>query len=186
MSFIEGIRRNARTAKWVGLLLIVGGVVSLIAPLAVGLSVALLVGVMLVFGGLCQLFLAFRAGSFGPGLLHFLMGALSLIVGLYMLGQPVVALASLTLFLAAYFIVSGVSELVWAFRVKPESGWGWLLFGGVVSLLLGLMIWRQFPLSGAWAVGILVGIRLLMSGFTLTAIGSAVGSVAKAVDEARA
>ena len=67
-----------------------------------------------------------------------------------------------------------------AFSVRPEQGWGWLLVGGVISLLLGIMIWRQFPLSGAWAVGVLVGIRLIFAGWTMIMLGATGHAAAKA------
>jgi uncharacterized membrane protein HdeD (DUF308 family) len=70
--------------------------------------------------------------------------------------------------------------LIGAFGARPTAGSGWILFGGVVSVLLGIMIWGQFPLSGAWAVGVLTRVRLLMSGMELTAIGSAVGGATEA------
>lgn len=184
MKIIEGVRKNAKTAKWVGVLLIIAGIVSLIAPLAAGISVALIVGALLAFSGISQLILAFRAGSFGEGLLVFLFGLLGAVVGFYMLAQPGVALASLTLVLAAYFVATGIFEVIGAFGARPMQGWGWLLFGGIVSVVLGIMIWRQFPVSGVWAVGVLVGVHLLMNGMTLTAIAGAVGGAASAVDEA--
>ena len=73
----------------------------------------------------------------------FVLGALALLAGIYMLAQPDVALGTLTLFLAAYCFVSGVVEAIYAFQVKPVPGWSWLLFGGIVSLLLGVMIWQR-------------------------------------------
>ena len=182
MSVIDGIKKNAKTAKWVGVLLIIAGFLAIIMPLAAGAAFAKMIGVLLAFGGVMQLLLAFRAGSFGPGLMVFVIGALTLVAGLYMIAQPGVALATLALFLAAYFIVTGITEAVSAFQVKPVEGWGWLMFGGIVSVILGIMIWRQWPLSGAWAVGVLVGIRMLMSGFELMAIGGAAGDVANALD----
>jgi uncharacterized membrane protein HdeD (DUF308 family) len=131
-----------------------------------------------------MLILAFRAGSFGDGFMVFLLGVLSLLAGLYMLANPGAALGTLTLFLAAYLVVSGIVEVIYAFQVKPVQGWGSLLFSGAVSVLLGILLWRQFPLSGAWAVGVLVGVRLVMTGFELMALGGAAGGVADALDEA--
>ena len=183
MSIIDGIKQNAKTAKWVGMFLVLAGIIALFAPLVTGISVVMLVGILLVVAGAAQLLLAFKAGSFGAGVLVFLVGALTLLVGLYMMARPGVALATLTLFLAGYFIIAGISEVFSAFGARPAKGWGWLLFGGIVSVVLGVMIWRQFPVSGAWAVGLLVGVRLLMSGMTLITIGSAAGSVAKSLDD---
>lgn len=175
MTMIHEIHKNAKTARWIGILLIITGIIALIAPFAAGLSVALLVGSMLLVGGIGYIFLTFRAGSFGAGLGSFLLGIFSTLTGLYMLAQPAAALAALTLVLAAYFIASGIMESVSAFSAKGTAGWGWLLFNGIVSVILGLMIWGQFPLSGAWAVGILVGLRLFLTGWTLLVIGGAAG-----------
>jgi uncharacterized membrane protein HdeD (DUF308 family) len=184
MSIIDGIRSNARTAKWVGLLLVIAGIVSMFAPLAAGRAIMMVVGALLAFAGISQLVVAFRAGSFGDGMMVFLIGALTLVAGIYMMAQPDSALVTVAVFLAMYFAVSGIFEVIYALRVKPVPGWGWLLFGGVVSLLLGIMMWRQMPLTAAWAVGVLVGIRLLLSGFELMAIGGAAGDVADVLDDA--
>jgi len=102
-----------------------------------------------------------------------------------MMFQPGVALGALTLLLAGFFFAQGVIEIFNAFGSRPQAGWGWLLASGVVSVLLAVMIWRQFPLSGAWAIGTLVGVRLLMSGISILAIGSAVKRATKRVAEAR-
>jgi uncharacterized membrane protein HdeD (DUF308 family) len=186
MSIVDGIRSNARTARWVGIFLVIAGIVSLFAPLAAGAALATMVGLLLAFGGVSLLLLAFRAGSFGHGMVVFLIGALTAVAGIYMMAEPGVALVTMGVFLAMYFAVTGIIEIIYALRLKPVQGWGWLLFGGVVSLLLGIMMWRQMPFAGAWAIGVLVGIRLLMSGFELLAIGRAGGYVADAVDDAAA
>jgi uncharacterized membrane protein HdeD (DUF308 family) len=183
MSIIDGIKQNAKTAKWVGLFLVVAGIIAIFAPMVTGISVVLMVGILLIVGGAAQLLLAFKAGSFGSGILVFLVGGLTLLVGLYMMARPGIALATLTLFLAAYFVISGLAEVFSAFGARPAEGWGWLMFGGIVSVLLGVMVWRQFPVSGVWAVGILVGVRLLMSGLTLITVGGAAGSVAASMED---
>lgn len=180
MSVVDGIKGNARTARWIGIFLVIAGIVSLFSPLAAGIAVATMVGLLLAFGGISLLVFAFRTRSFA----HAMVGALSLVAGVYMMAEPGVALLTMGVFLAMYFAVAGIVEVIYALRLKPEQGWGWLMFGGVVSLLLGIMMWRQMPLAGAWAIGVLVGIRLLMSGFQLLAIGGAAGRVADAMDDA--
>ena len=114
----------------------------------------------------------------GKGILCFLLGGLTVVAGGLMLARPVFAIMSLTVLLAAYFIVSGIFEVIAGLQARPAHGWGWLLTAGIVTLLLGGMIWNQFPLSGAWAVGVLFGIRLMMSGWWLIAIGRSVRTVA--------
>ncbi len=72
-----------------------------------------------------------------------------------------------------YLVVSGAFEVMMSFQFRPASGWGWAALSGAASVLLGIMIWNQFPLSGAWAIGILVGVRLFFNGLTLLMLGLA-------------
>jgi uncharacterized membrane protein HdeD (DUF308 family) len=181
MTLIETIKKDAKTSRWVGVLLLIAGFLALVAPLGAGLSLTVMIGVLLLMSGAAQLVLVFKAGSFGEGLLLAIFAALSLIAGGYMLSQPVSGLATLTLFLAGYFIASGVVQVIGAFGARPEQGWGWLLFGGIISFMLGVMIWRQFPISGVWAVGTLVGVQLMMSGLTLIAVGGLAKNAVKEV-----
>lgn len=180
VSILQVVNKNATTAKWVGIVIVIAGFLSLIAPLAGGLSITVIVGTLILLAGVMQLLLVFRAGSFGQGLLLALLGLLGVVAGGYTLMHPAAALAALTLLLSAWFVASGIIESIAALTARDVKGWGWILFSGVVSVLLGLMLWSQFPLSGAWAVGTLVGVRLLFSGFALI---SAAGAVSSAVKE---
>ena len=176
---LDGIKKNARLAVIVGILMLLCGILAIGSPLVAGASVTIFVGAMLIVGGIAQCFLAFKAGAFGEGLLIFVMGALTAVAGFYLFNQPLAGLASITLFLAAYFVVTGISELISAFQIRPVEGWGLMLFNGIVTLLLGIMIWKQFPLSGAWAVGVLFGVKLVLGGWSLIFIGRGVRSAAK-------
>jgi uncharacterized membrane protein HdeD (DUF308 family) len=93
-----------------------------------------------------------------------------LLVGLYLMQQPVTGLAKLTIILMAYLIATGLAEMAIAFQVRPAPGWGGELAAGIVTLVLGILLWRQFPLSGAWAIGVLFGIKLMTSGWALILI----------------
>ena len=168
------LNQHTGTATTMGVALLILGLLSLAAPLVAGLSIVLIMGVMILLGGISQLFFAFKAGSFGQGLLTSLMAFLTVLVGAYMISNPGIALATLTLILAAWFVVVGACEIFWALRLRPLSGWGVTLFSGIVSFLLGLMVWRQFPVSGAWAIGVLAGIKLVFSGWWLIIIGRGV------------
>ena len=182
--FLDGIKKNAGMAMVVGVVMLIVGFLAIGSPLVVGLSVAVVVGVLLLIGGVSQLVLAIKAGAFGKGLMNFIVGIVTVVVGLFMISRPGAGLASLTLFLAAYFVVTGIFESMSAFQIKPARGWGWTLFSGIVSVLLGFMIWGQFPLSGAWAIGTLVGIRMLVSGWTLIILGAAGRGMVKEVKSA--
>jgi uncharacterized membrane protein HdeD (DUF308 family) len=175
------IKRHAGLGIAVGIVAIVAGALALLSPLVAGLSVAIAVAALIVASGVSRLFLAFKMGSFGHGLLVFLIGLLSIVIGGYMLSRPGMALATLTLVLAVYFVVDGVFEIIWAFRLRPIRGWGWALFSGVVALALGIMIWRQFPVSGMWAIGTLAGIHMIFGGSSVASIcGAARGAAEEA------
>ena len=177
---VEAIRKNATLTVITGVVMLICGFLAIGSPLGAGLYVTIFVGAMLAVGGITQCFLAFKTGAFGKGLMLFIIGALTAIAGFYLMSQPLAGLASITLFLAAYFIVTGLFDGIAAFQIRPAAGWGWMLFNAIVTLLLGLMIWRQFPLSGAWALGVLFGVKLVLSGWSLIFIGRAVKGAATA------
>ncbi|MDJ0926073.1 MAG: DUF308 domain-containing protein [Gammaproteobacteria bacterium] len=162
-----------------GVLMLVCGLLAITSPLYAGVSVTLFVGAYLLVGGISACVVACRAGAFGKGLVIFLIGAITALVGYYLLFQPLSGLAAITLVLAVYFLTTGIFELVAAFQARPAAGWAWLLVNAIVTFLLGLMIWRQFPLSGAWAVGILFGIKLILSGWWLMGVGRGLRSAAQ-------
>ncbi len=171
---IDAIRKNAGLTVASGVVLIVAGLLAILSPLVAGLSITIMVGAMLAVSGISQCFLAFRAGAFGRALVVFIIGVLMTIAGFYMISQPVSGLATLTLILMAYLIASGILEIVVAFQLRPADGWRLELFNGAVTLILGILLWRQFPLSGAWAIGILFGIKMLFSGWAFVFIGRGV------------
>jgi uncharacterized membrane protein HdeD (DUF308 family) len=176
--FVGAIKKNATLTVVTGVVLLICGLLAIGSPLAAGVSITIFVGAMLAVGGIAECFLAFKAGAFSKGLMIFIIGALTAIVGFYLMNQPLVGLAKITLFLAAYFIVTGIFDGIAAFQFRPAAGWGWMFLNAIVTLLLGIMIWRQFPLSGAWAIGVLFGIKLIFSGWSLIFIGRSVRAVA--------
>jgi uncharacterized membrane protein HdeD (DUF308 family) len=169
----EELESNAGTLRWLGIAMLVIGALAVLAPLAAGVAIAALVGALVLASGLVRLGFALRAGSLGRGVLAGLLGALGVACGVLMLAHPILGLAFLTLLMAAYFVVHGVFESVYALRLRPVKGWGWMLFSGITSLVLGALIQLQWPLSGAWAVGVLVGIQLWFGGSSLLALAAA-------------
>ena len=164
-----------------GIKVLILGLLAIACPLTAGAAVSTMVAILLMAAGAVRMLWAFKAGSFGKGALVLLLGGLTLGVGIVMLARPLVVLASLTIVLAVYFLLDGISEIVAAFSVKPAKGWGFMVFGGAMSILLSSLIWSQWPLSGAWAIGILVGVRLVFAGTAMIALGSAIGTVRDAV-----
>lgn len=180
------LKENAGATVAIGVALTIFGILAIMAPLFTGAAVTILVGVLMIAAGITRGVFAFRAQTFGKGVLAFLLGAIIAFAGVLLLARPLIGLASLTVVLAAFFFADGIAEAVYAFQLRPVKGWGWLLFSGVASGFLGFLIMYQWPVSGAWAIGVLVGARLIFTGWSVIALGSfarsAVDSVEAAVD----
>lgn len=126
----------------------------------------------LIIAGVTRTMWAFKAGSFGGGALAVLTGGVMVVGGLAVFARPMLGAASMALILAIYFLADGIAEIIGAFDAKPAEGWGYMVFDGAISILLAWMIWSQWPLSGAWAVGVLVGVRLIFVGAGMLMFGS--------------
>lgn len=161
-----------------GVATIILGSLAVIAPFITGITVATIVGIVVLAAGLCRLVFAFKAESFKRGAWTFLLGIVGAAVGGMILARPLLGLASITILLIGYLLFEGVTEIFSSFRLRPVKGWGWLLFSGIAALALGILLWREWPVSGAYAVGILVGIHLIFAGWSMIAVGSATGEIA--------
>lgn len=154
-------------------LFIVLGMLAIIEPALAGLAVSRLVGWLLVFGGVTHLIGAFKGGGAKQVVFEVLVGLAYLIGGFYCLMHPLLAIGTLTLLLAAVILAGGALEIISYFRLKDEDASGWMLVNGIVTLLLGAMIWFHWPSSSVWAIGILVGVTLLMTGMARLMFGLA-------------
>jgi uncharacterized membrane protein HdeD (DUF308 family) len=148
------------------ILMILAGVLAIAMPPAAGLAVNLVVAWLLLFSGAMHLVFAWHMRTAGAALWEVLLGLVYGVTGIYLLAQPVAGLATLTLALAFYLFLEAVLEFtVWS-SLRRLPGAGWLLFDGVVTLILAVMIWRTWPASSEWVIGTLVGVSMLFSGVT--------------------
>jgi uncharacterized membrane protein HdeD (DUF308 family) len=148
------------------ILLIVVGFFALALPFEAGIAIAIVVAVLVILAGIAHLAGTLAARTTGAFFWGLLVGGAYLVAGVYLLLHPKLSLVSLTLALAALFLVEGVFHLITYFHLRRVSGSAWILFDGIVTLVLAVMIWFSWPASAVWAVGTIVGINLLMSGFT--------------------
>jgi len=147
-------------------LMIIAGVLAIAMPLAAAIAVNIFVAWMLMFSGAAHLVLAWYRRHSRGFIWQLLLGILYAFIAAYILINPVLGLVSLTLAIAAYLLVEGVLEVTLALQIRPTRAWGWLLFDGVVTLILALMIWRAWPVGSELVIAILVGISMLFSGIS--------------------
>jgi uncharacterized membrane protein HdeD (DUF308 family) len=184
----QGLQGSAAIVKkgsgWfiaMAVVFIILGMMAIIEPGVAGLAVALLVGWLLIFGGGAHVIAAFSGGGAGRVIWQVLLGIIYLVGGFYFLTHPLLGLGTLTLLLAGIILAEAVLEFIAYFRSRSEAGSGWLLVNGLITLLLGGLIWLHWPSSSVWAIGTLVGVNLLMTGFSRLMLGMAVRKLASRV-----
>jgi len=160
-----GLRETGRgwQAFW-GVLLIVVGMLALLMPAIAALATALLFGWLLLFAGSFELVHAFQTrhrGGFGWRLVS---GILTFVVGLAIVFLPVAGIASLALLVGGFLFAVGIARTVFAFRMKPLKGWGWLLFDGLVAIGVAILVVLGWPASSIAIIGFLTGFTLIFDG----------------------
>jgi uncharacterized membrane protein HdeD (DUF308 family) len=169
MSATSVVTIARRSLNWTiafSVLMILAGVAAIAMPPVAGLAVNIVVGWLLLFSGAMHLLFAWYTRTVGAALWEVLLGLVYGTIGIYLLAQPVAGLAALTLALAIYLFLEAVLEFTaWGY-LRRRAGASWLLFDGVVTLILAVMIWRTWPSSTAWIIGTLVGISMLFSGIS--------------------
>lgn len=175
---------SKRTSGWsigLSILLIVCGALAIFLPVEMSFGVVIVIAWLLMISGGLQFIHVFRCKGFGDALWKTLIAAVYFATGLYLRLNLRIGVAALTILLVWFFIAQGVIEIIFYLRTRKSGASGWLLFDGVISLLLGLLIWRHWPSGSLWVIGTLVGINMLMTGITRLMVTLAVRRVNKLV-----
>jgi uncharacterized membrane protein HdeD (DUF308 family) len=147
-----------------GILLIVTGVLAILMPGVAALATALTLAWLLIFAGIVELVHAIQTrqrSGFGWKLAS---GIVTLLLGLAILLFPLAGIASLALMIGAFIFVGGIFRLMLAFRLRPQKGWGWVLFDALLSIVIGGLIAWGWPASSIAFIGLLTGFWLLFTG----------------------
>ena len=161
---------------WMAILAVislVGGVLALLNPFAATLAATILAGWAFVFLGGVQIIQSFQVQGWGGFLWALLFGLLSLAVGISLIFNPLAGMVSLTLLVAILFLALGVVKILYAFSLRPVSGWVWVLLSGILSIGLGVLIFTNFAAAAVSVLGILLGVELISNGvlFLFVALG---------------
>lgn len=162
-SGLDSVRENWGWILASGIAFFVFGVIALSYSVLVTMASVLVLGWVLIFGGILQSVHAFKIVRWSGFLLELLACILYVVVGALMVLNPGASAVSLTLLMAAFFLVSGVFRILTAATLQPPS-WGWLLISGMVTFLLGILIWAEWPVSSLWVIGLFIGIDMIVSG----------------------
>ncbi len=174
----DTVRHDSTWSILCGVALIVLGVLAVGSPALAAVAVNTVIAWLIVLAGAVHLSLAFYAHRAGSVLWKLLVGLAYVFFGVYLIAHPALGVASLTLVLASLFLVEGIFDIALFFQMRAIGGSSWVLVDGIITLVLGLMIYLQWPSSSNWAIGTLVGVSLIVSGVTRLMLSVAVRKAA--------
>lgn len=164
----EAVRRHSVWYLIQGILLLAAGVLAIVYPLISSLAMVVLLGWLLVISGIVQgvsLLGARHAPSFWLQLISAVLGVL---IGFLLLRDPAQGLMTITLLLIVFFMIEGISKIVFALTIRPFPGWGWVLASGLLGIVLSLALLVSLPVTALWLIGVLLGVQLISVGAALT------------------
>jgi len=163
----ETVKRHSLWYLVQGGVMIVAGVLALVYPIASSFAVVLLFGWLLIISGVVQGISLLDARNVPHFWLQLVSIVLSVIVGVLLIRHRGEGMLALTLLLLVYFMVEGISKVIFALTIRPFPNWGWVLASGVVGILVALYLWASLPVTAIWLLGVLLGIQLICEGAAL-------------------
>jgi uncharacterized membrane protein HdeD (DUF308 family) len=178
------LRRSWGWFLALGIVLIVLGTIALGSALLMTVASVFFFGWLLIIGGVMEAVHAFWRKRWAGFFLDLLTGILYVVAGWMMVTNPTESAVLLTLLIAMFLFFEGVFRIVAALAARYPH-WGWVLFNGLISVLLGILIWRQWPYSGLWVIGLFIGIEMLLNGWSLVMLSLSARKLPEEVSAAR-
>ncbi len=172
---IEEVREHRTWFLIWGVVLIVLGMIAVGSSVLATLVSVIFLGWILIFSGLFGIIHGLMRRRWHGFFLNLLAGVLYVVVGFLMISNPAMAAVTLTLLIAMLLIAAGAFRLFVAFSM-PLHHRGWLILNGIVSIVLGLLIWRSWPISGLWVIGLFIGIDMIFDGWTEVMLALSAGT----------
>jgi uncharacterized membrane protein HdeD (DUF308 family) len=166
--FREAMRQAVkRYSLWYlieGIVLVAAGVLAILYPVISSVAVIVLLGWLLILSGVVQGISLIGAGHVPHFWLQLISVILAVLIGFLFLRDPEQGLLTITLLLIVFFMIEGMSKVVFALTIRPFPNWGWVLGSGLVGIALSLILWASLPVTATWLIGLLLGIELISVG----------------------
>ncbi len=163
----EKVRRHSFWYILQGVLMILAGIMALVFPIISSVAIVIFLGWLLIFSGILQAFSLLDARHVPHFWLQLVSVVLSVLVGILFLRNPGAGLLTLTLLLIVFFMVEGISKIIFSLTIRPFPNWGWVFASGVIGILLAFYLWANTPVTAVWLLGVLLGIGLISEGAAL-------------------
>lgn len=164
----EAVKRYSFWYLVQGILLVAAGILAIIYPLITSLAVVVLLGWLLIISGLVHGISLLGARHVPYFWLQLVSVALGVLIGFLLLRDPAQGLLTITLLLIVFFMIEGISKIIFALTIRPFPAWGWVLASGLVGIILSLVLLVSLPVSAVWLIGVLLGIELISVGAAMT------------------
>ncbi|MFZ0399975.1 MAG: HdeD family acid-resistance protein, partial [Pseudolabrys sp.] len=163
----EKVRRHSFWYILQSVLMILAGIMALVFPIISSAAIVIFLGWLLIFSGILQAFSLLDARHVPHFWLQLVSVVLSVLVGILFLRNPGAGLLTLTLLLIVFFMVEGISKIIFSLTIRPFPNWGWVFASGVIGILLAFYLWANTPVTAVWLLGVLLGIGLISEGAAL-------------------
>ncbi len=163
----ETVKRYSTWYLLEGIFLMIAGVIALVYPYLASVTLIFLLGWILIVSGVLQAIGLIGAKDVPHFWLQLISAVLAVVIGVLLLRNPNVGLVAMTLLLIIFFIVEGISKIIFALNIRPFTGWIWVFLSGLIGILLGAYLWAKMPLASEVVLGVLLGIQLIVEGAAL-------------------
>lgn len=163
----ETVKRYSLWYLLQGVLMVVAGVLALVYPLLASVAMVYLLAWVLIISGVLQAIGLIGARDVPHYWLQLISVVLAIVIGLLLFNQPESGLVIMTVLLIVFFMIEGISKIIFALTIRPFPNWGWVFGSGVVGILLAFYLWANIPVSSEWVLGVLLGVMLVCEGAAL-------------------
>ncbi|BCH22125.1 membrane protein [Mesorhizobium sp. L-8-10] len=163
----QAVKRHSLWYLIQGALLVVAGVLAIIYPVISSVAVVVLLGWLLILSGVIQGFGLIGAGQVPHFWLQLISVILAVLIGFLFLRDPEQGLVTVTLLLIVFFMIEGMSKVVFALTIRPFPNWGWVLASGLVGIALSIILLASMPVTAMWLIGLLLGLQLVSVGASI-------------------
>lgn len=172
------VGRNRGWFIALGVVLLALGIVAIGTPFATTIVAKVFLGWLFLIAGIGQIVHAFFAHGWQGVVGNVLLGLLYALVGAWLAFFPLTGIIGLTVVLVATFVADGLVKFIIGLRIRPTKGWFWIVLSGVVAIAVGALLFMGLPSTATWAIGLLVGINIAMSGIAFLLLAASARSTA--------
>jgi uncharacterized membrane protein HdeD (DUF308 family) len=171
----KALEKSSKSVALIGSIILLLGIIVIIYPMSAGKIATISIGIILFIGGILRLSFAIFSTSLGKLILRYLFSLLMILVGAWLIGKPEAGLETVTLVLALFLIIDGITSIIYSFTIMPFGGGVYLLINGLIRILIGVLIWSKWPEASNYIIYIYLGVKIVIEGLALILTGRSIG-----------